>query len=83
MKPKIGDVVIERTYIKPKGKLGIVIGGDYQPILLSHSNGITMDKLGYGYSTWEGLEVIGHIELDEMWKKAEEIKKDYDKEHKQ
>lgn len=72
MQAKFGDVVIDRTYDE-KGTLGIVIGGAYLPILLSHDNGITKDELGCIHSTWKGLEVIGHIDFEEVWKKAEEL----------
>ncbi len=70
----IGDVVIDRTYHK-EGRLAVVVGtGISQPIVLKHTGGITMDKLVDGYSTWEGLEVIGHIDFEQVWKHAERIK---------
>ena len=71
---RIGDVVIDRTYHK-EGKLAVVVGtGIYQPIVLTHNGGIMMDRLVDGYSTWENLEVIGHIDFEQVWKQAERIK---------
>ena len=71
MKAIIGDVVIDKTYHK-NGRLSIVVGeGISQPILLYHKSGITMDKLGDYFSTWEGLEVIGHIDFEKIWVEAE------------
>ena len=73
MKAIIGDVVIDKTYHKT-GRLSIVVGeGISQPILLHHKSGITMDKLGDYFSTWEGLEVIGHIDFEKIWVEAEKI----------
>lgn len=70
MRARIGDVVIDRTY-KKNGRLSIVVGeGISQPILLHHGSSITMDKLGDCFSTWEGLEVIGHIDLEKIWAEA-------------
>ena len=75
MKARIGDVVIDRTYLK-KGRLALVVGeGIEQPILLNH---ITMDKLGDYYSTWDGLEVIGHIDFEALWREVEATKVEYD-----
>ncbi len=78
---RIGDVVIDKTYNK-KGSLAVVVGtGISQPIVLTHNgyilthNGyITMDRLVDRFSTWEGLEVIGHIDFEQVWKQAERIK---------
>lgn len=73
MRAKIGDVVIDKTYHKD-GRLSIVVGeGISQPILLRHRSGITMDKLGDVFSTWEGLEVIGHINFEKIWAEAVRI----------
>ena len=73
MRARIGDVVIDKTYHKD-GRLAIVVGeGISQPILLHHKSGITMDKLGDYFSTWEGLEVIGHIDFEKIWVEAEKI----------
>ena len=70
MKARIGDVVIDKTYHK-NGRLAIVVGeGISQPIVLHHRGGITMDKLGDSFSTWEGLEVIGHIDFEKIWAEA-------------
>lgn len=70
----IGDVVIDRSYHKD-GRLAVIVGtGISQPIVLTHNGGITMDRLVDGYSTWEGLEVIGHIDFEKVWKQAERIK---------
>lgn len=74
MRCNIGDVVIDRTYQK-SGGLGIVIGtGITQPIILCCCRDNT---LGDYFSTWDGLEVIGHIDLDPIWKQVEKIKKAY------
>lgn len=71
---RIGDVVIDRTYHRD-GRLAIVVGtGISQPIVLTHHGGIAMDKLVDGYSTWEGLEVIGHLDFEQVWERAEQIK---------
>lgn len=71
MRARIGDVVIDKTYHK-NGRLSIVVGeGISQPILLNHRSGITMDRLGDCFSTWEGLEVIGHIDFEKIWVEAE------------
>lgn len=71
---RIGDVVIDRTYRKD-GSLAIVVGtGISQPIVLTHHGGITMDRLVDGFSTWEGLEVIGHIDFEQVWERAVQIK---------
>lgn len=73
MRAIIGDVVIDKTYHK-NGRLSIVVGeGISQPILLHHKSGIAMDKLGDSFSTWEGLEVIGHIDFEKIWVEAEKI----------
>ena len=73
MKAEIGDIVLDRTYHKG-GKLAIVVGtGIAQPILLTHRGGSTMDKLVDGFSTWEGLEVIGHIDFEGIWEQAVQI----------
>ena len=78
MKARIGDVVIDRTYIE-KGLLALVVGeGIYQPILLNHNQGVTMDKLGDYFSTWEGLEVIGHIDFEALWREVEATKVEYE-----
>lgn len=70
MRARIGDVVIDKTYHKD-GRLAIVVGeGISQPILLNHRSGITMDRLGDCFSTWEGLEVIGHIDFEKIWAEA-------------
>ena len=70
MRARIGDVVMDKTYHK-NGRLAIVVGeGIDQPILLHHRSGITMDKLGDCFSTWEGLEVIGHIDFEKIWAEA-------------
>ena len=70
MRARIGDVVIDKTYHK-NGRLAIVVAeGISQPILLNHRSGITMDKLGDYFSTWEGLEVIGHIDFEKIWAEA-------------
>lgn len=74
MKARIGDVVIDKTYTK-SGRLALVVGeGLGQPILLDHRRGILMDKLGDYFSTWEGLEVIGHIDFEKIWEEAVKIK---------
>ena len=73
MRAKIGDVVIDKTYHK-NGRLSIVVGkGISQPILLHHRSSITMDKLGDCFSTWEGIEVIGHIDFEKIWAEAVRI----------
>lgn len=73
MRAKIGDVVIDRTYNK-RGNLAIVVGeGISQPILIDHKGGITMDKLRDYFAIWDGLEVIGHIDLERIWEEAEHI----------
>lgn len=73
MKARIGDVVIDRTYRK-NGTLAIVVGeGITQPILLNHRGGVTMDRLDDYFSTWEGLEVIGHIDFEKVWNEAARI----------
>ena len=73
MRAKIGDVVIDKTYNK-KGNLAIVVGeGISQPILIDHKGGITMDKLRDYFAVWDGLEVIGHIDLERIWEEAEHI----------
>ena len=70
MRAKIGDVVIDKTYNK-KGNLAIVVGeGISQPILIDHKGGITMDKLRDYFAVWDGLEVIGHIDLEKVWEEA-------------
>lgn len=70
MRAKIGDVVIDKTYNK-RGNLAIVVGeGILQPILIDHKGGITMDKLRDYFAIWDGLEVIGHIDFEEVWEKA-------------
>ena len=70
MRAKIGDVVIDRTYNK-KGNLAIVVGeGISQPILIDHNGGITRDKLRDYFAVWDGLEVIGHIDLEKAWEEA-------------
>lgn len=70
---EIGDVVIDRTYNK-NGVLAIVVGtGIQQPILLYHNQGIFCDKLGDGFSTWDGLEMVGHIDFEKVWKEAVRI----------
>jgi hypothetical protein len=75
MKARIGDVVIDRTYSK-LGRLALVVGeGIEQPILLNH---ITMDMLGDYFSTWEGLEVIGHIDFEALWREVEATKVEYE-----
>jgi hypothetical protein len=75
MKARIGDVVIDRTYSK-LGRLALVVGeGIEQPILLNH---ITMDVLGDYYSTWDGLEVIGHIDFEALWREVEATKVEYE-----
>lgn len=75
MKAKIGDVVIDRTYHK-EGRLAVVVGeGISQPILINHSHGVTMDRLGDGFSTWDGItDVIGHIDFEKIWEEALKIK---------
>jgi hypothetical protein len=79
MKARIGDVVIDRTYHK-EGRLALVVGeGIGQPILLNHTQGVMMNMLGDYYSTWEGLEVIGHIIFESIWRDAEAIKYEHDK----
>ena len=78
MKARIGDVVIDRTYHK-EGRLALVVGeGICQPILLNHNQGVTMDKLGDYFSTWEGLEVIGHIDFEALWREVEATKVEYE-----
>ena len=73
MRAKIGDVVIDRSYRK-SGRLAVVVGeGISQPILIHHSQGITMDRLGDYFSTWDGLEVIGHIDFGKVWAEAVRI----------
>ena len=70
---EIGDVVIDRTYNK-NGVLAIVVGtGITQPILLYHNRGIFYDELGDGFSTWDGLEMVGHIDFEKVWKEAVRI----------
>ncbi len=70
---EIGDVVIDRTYNK-NGVLAIVVGaGIQQPILLYHNKGIFCDELGDGFSTWDGLEMVGHIDFEKVWKEAVRI----------
>ena len=70
MRAKIGDVVIDKTYNK-RGNLAIVVGeGISQPMLIDHKGGITMDKLRDYFSTWDGLEVIGHIDFERIWEEA-------------
>ena len=70
---EIGDVVIDRTYNK-NGVLAIVVGtGITQPILLYHNRGIFYDELGDGFSTWNGLEMVGHIDVEKVWKEAVRI----------
>lgn len=67
---EIGDVVIDRTYNK-SGVLAIVVGtGIHQPILLYHNKGIFCNELGDGFSTWDGLEMVGHIDFEKIWKEA-------------
>ena len=76
MTGKIGDVVIDRTYAK-SGRLAIVVGeGIYQPILLDHRRGVMMDELGDYFLTWEGIEVIGHIDFEDIWSEAVKIMAD-------
>lgn len=76
MKCEIGDVVIDRTYHK-YGSLGIVIGtGILQPIVLCRSSESAYNELGDYFSTWDGLEVIGHVDLEPIWKQAEKIMED-------
>jgi hypothetical protein len=71
-------VVIDRTYHK-EGRLALVVGeGIEQPILLNHNISITMDKLGDYFSTWEGLEVIGHIDFEALWREVEATKVEYE-----
>ena len=73
MRAKIGDVVIDRSYRK-SGRLAVVVGeGISQPILIHHSQGITMDRLGDYFSTWDGLEVIGYIDFEKVWAEAVRI----------
>lgn len=73
MEARIGDVVIDKTYNK-SGRLAVVVGeGISQPILLHHSKGVLMNKLGDYFSTWEGLEVIGHIDFEKVWNEAVRI----------
>ena len=70
MKAKIGDVVIDKTYNK-KGNLAIVVGeGISQPILIDHKGGIASDKLRDYFAVWDGLEVIGHIDLERIWEEV-------------
>ena len=70
MKARIGDVVIDKTYNK-NGTLALVVGeGFYQPILINHCKGATMDRLRDYYSTWEGLEIIGHISFEKIWEEV-------------
>jgi len=78
MKARIGDVVIDRTYSR-EGRLALVVGeGVYQPILLSHNMGIMWDELMDYFSTWKGLEVIGHIDFEALWREVEATKVEYD-----
>ena len=78
MKARIGDVVIDRTSHK-KGRLALVVGeGVYQPILLSHNMGIMGDELMDYFSTWKGLEVIGHIDFEALWREVEATKVEYE-----
>lgn len=80
MKAKIGDVVIDKTYNK-KGNLAIVVGeGISQPILIDHKGDITMDKLRDYFSSWDGLEVIGHIDFEKIWEEALRINDSSDSE---
>ena len=78
MNARIGDVVIDRTYDK-EGQLALVVGeGKGQPILLNHTQGVMKNMLGDYYSTWEGLEVIGHINFEDVWRDVESIKVEHD-----
>lgn len=54
--------------------------GISQPILIDHKGGITMDKLRDYFSSWEGLEVIGHIDFEKIWKEAVRINDSSDSE---
>lgn len=73
MRAEIGDVVIDKTY-RDDGEVAIVVGkGIYQPILIHHNSDVMMNKLGDYFSTWSGLEVIGHIDIEEIWKQAMDI----------
>ena len=73
MRAEIGDVVIDKTY-RDDGEVAIVVGkGIYQPILIHRNSDVMMNKLGDYFSTWEGLEVIGHIDIEEIWKQAVDI----------
>lgn len=70
---KIGDVVIDRTYRKD-GELAIIVGTDIsQPIVLTHQSDILMYRLVNRYTTWEGLEKIGHINFEQVWEQAKAI----------
>lgn len=64
---RIGDVVIDRTYCKD-GILGVVVGkGINQPVILKQalSGGL------YDYfSSWRGITVIGHIDIEALCEKA-------------
>lgn len=74
MKCNIGDVVIDRTYHKC-GEVGVVAGtGILEPIILHpRSDGTWADY----FSTWEKIEIIGHVDLEPAWKQVEEIKRAY------
>ena len=78
MNARIGDVVIDKTYHK-EGRLALVVGeGMGQPILLNHTKGVMMNKLGDYFSTWEGLEVIGHIDFEALWREVEATQVEYE-----
>jgi hypothetical protein len=72
MNARIGDVVIDKIYSDDE-RLAIVVGeGIGQPILLNQKIGVMM-------STWEDLEIIGHVNLEAIWKDIEAIKMEHDK----
>ena len=78
MKARIGDIVLDKAYSR-EGRLALVVGeGIEQPILLNHNMGVMMDELMDYYSTWDGLEVIGHIDFEALWREVEATKVEYD-----
>lgn len=71
---EIGDIVIDRTYRK-QGELAIIVGTELssQPIVLTHQDDVLMGRLVNRYTTWEGLEKIGHINFEQVWEQAKAI----------
>lgn len=73
VKAKVGDIVIDRTY-NMKGHLGVVVENrEYQPVLLCHNLGLLGNEIGLSYGSWGTIEIIGHINIENVWEQALEV----------